>query len=55
MPFMKDLIRLLEARGIRQKYVVLVGGASVNADCARSRAGEGQYAKVFGLHRVGLM
>lgn len=29
MPFIKDLIQLLEARGIRQKYIVLVGGASV--------------------------
>lgn len=29
MPFMKDFIQLLEARGLRKKYVVLVGGASV--------------------------
>lgn len=29
MPFMKDLIDLLVARGLRAKYVVLVGGASV--------------------------
>lgn len=29
MPFMKDLVELLKARGIRDKYVVLVGGASV--------------------------
>jgi corrinoid protein of di/trimethylamine methyltransferase len=34
MPFMKDLIQLLEARGIRQKYVVLVGGASVTESWA---------------------
>ena len=41
MPFMKDLIRLLEARGIRQKYVVLVGGASVNADWAKAIGADG--------------
>jgi corrinoid protein of di/trimethylamine methyltransferase len=29
MPFMRDLIETLKARGIREKYVVLVGGASV--------------------------
>jgi len=41
MPFMKDLIKLLEARGIRQKYVVLVGGASVNADWAKAIGADG--------------
>jgi corrinoid protein of di/trimethylamine methyltransferase len=41
MPFMKDLIRLLEARGIRQKYIVLVGGASVNADWAKAIGADG--------------
>ncbi|MCX6059585.1 MAG: corrinoid protein [Chloroflexi bacterium] len=30
MPFMRDLIEILKARGIREKYIVLVGGASVN-------------------------
>lgn len=29
MPYMKDLINLLVSRGLRQKYIVLVGGASV--------------------------
>jgi corrinoid protein of di/trimethylamine methyltransferase len=29
MPYMKDLINLLASRALRQKYLVLVGGASV--------------------------
>ena len=41
MPFMKDLIRLLEARGIREKYIVLVGGASVTADWAKAIGADG--------------
>jgi corrinoid protein of di/trimethylamine methyltransferase len=41
MPFMKDLIRLLEARGIRSKYIVLVGGASVTADWAKHIGADG--------------
>src|SRR5215510_1146219 len=41
MPFMKDLIKLLEARGIREKYIVLVGGASVTADWAKAIGADG--------------
>jgi len=41
MPFMKDLIRLLEARGIRDKYIVLVGGASVTPDWATAIGADG--------------
>ncbi len=41
MPFMKDLIQLLEARGIRNKYIVLVGGASVTADWAKHIGADG--------------
>jgi corrinoid protein of di/trimethylamine methyltransferase len=41
MPFMKDLIQLLEARGIRKKYVVLVGGASVTVDWAKHIGADG--------------
>lgn len=41
MPFMKDLIQLLEARGIRQKYVVLVGGASVTESWAKHIGADG--------------
>ena len=41
MPFMKDLIKMLEARGIRQKYIVLVGGASVNAGWAHAIGADG--------------
>lgn len=41
MPFMKDLIKLLEARGIREKYIVLVGGASVTADWAKAIGSDG--------------
>jgi len=41
MPFMKDLIKLLEARGLREKYIVLVGGASVTADWAKAIGADG--------------
>ena len=41
MPFMKDLIQLLEARGIRQKYIVLVGGASVTESWANHIGADG--------------
>jgi corrinoid protein of di/trimethylamine methyltransferase len=41
MPFMKDLIKLLEARGIRHKYIVLVGGASVTPDWAKAIGADG--------------
>ena len=41
MPFMKDLIKLMEARGIRQKYIVLVGGASVTPDWAKAIGADG--------------
>ncbi|MBK8824853.1 MAG: cobalamin-dependent protein [Anaerolineales bacterium] len=41
MPFMKDLINLLEARGIRQKYIVLVGGAAVTAGWAAAIGADG--------------
>jgi len=41
MPFMKDLIQLLNARNIRKNYVVLVGGASVNAEWAKHIGADG--------------
>lgn len=41
MPFMKDLIKLLEARGIREKYIVLVGGASVTEGWAKAIGADG--------------
>ena len=41
MPFMKDLIKLMEARGIRGKYIILVGGASVTADWAKAIGADG--------------
>jgi corrinoid protein of di/trimethylamine methyltransferase len=41
MPFMKDLIDLLVARGLRQKYIVLVGGASVTEEWARAIGADG--------------
>jgi len=41
MPFMKDLIQLLNARNIRENYVVLVGGASVNAEWAKHIGADG--------------
>jgi corrinoid protein of di/trimethylamine methyltransferase len=41
MPFMKDLIEILKARGIREKYIVLVGGASVNEAWAKHIGADG--------------
>ena len=41
MPFMEDLIKLMEARGIRQKYIILVGGASVTPDWAKAIGADG--------------
>jgi corrinoid protein of di/trimethylamine methyltransferase len=41
MPFMKDLIKLMEARGIRHKYIVLVGGASVTPEWAKAIGADG--------------
>lgn len=41
MPFMKDLIQLLEARNLREKYIVLVGGASVTDTWARAIGADG--------------
>ena len=41
MPFMKDLIKLLEARDLRKKYIVLVGGASVTPDWAKAIGADG--------------
>ncbi len=41
MPFMKDLIDLLVARGIREKYIVLVGGASVTEEWAKAIGADG--------------
>lgn len=41
MPFMKDLIETLKARGLREKYIVLVGGASVNAEWAAHIGADG--------------
>jgi len=41
MPYMKDLIDLLKARGLRQKYRVMVGGASVTPEWAESIGADG--------------
>jgi corrinoid protein of di/trimethylamine methyltransferase len=41
MPYMKDLIGLLVGRGLRQKYLVLVGGASVTEAWARDIGADG--------------
>ncbi|RCK71748.1 MAG: 5-methyltetrahydrofolate--homocysteine methyltransferase [Anaerolineae bacterium] len=41
MPYMKDLIDLLQARGLRQKYRVMVGGASVTPEWAESIGADG--------------
>ncbi|MGZ6347414.1 MAG: cobalamin B12-binding domain-containing protein [Anaerolineales bacterium] len=41
MPYMKDLIELLKGRGVRGKYKVLVGGASVTKSWAESIGADG--------------
>lgn len=41
MPYIKDLIGLLAGRGLREKYVVLVGGASVTEAWARAIGADG--------------
>lgn len=41
MPFIKDLIELLKARNLREKYIVLVGGASVTEEWAKAIGSNG--------------
>jgi corrinoid protein of di/trimethylamine methyltransferase len=41
MPYMKDLINLLVSRNLRQKYLVIVGGASVTEVWARDIGADG--------------
>jgi corrinoid protein of di/trimethylamine methyltransferase len=41
MPYMKDLINLLVSRGLRQKYLLLVGGASVTEVWAHDIGADG--------------
>lgn len=41
MPYMKDLIELLKGRGVRSKYKVLVGGASVTKAWTESIGADG--------------
>lgn len=41
MPYMKDLIEMLKARGLRKKYIVIVGGASVTPAWASSIGADG--------------
>ena len=41
MPFMKDVIEILKARGIREKYIVLVGGESVNENWSKHIGADG--------------
>ena len=41
MPYMHDLTRLLEARGLRDKYLVIVGGASVTEHFCREIGADG--------------
>ena len=41
MPFMKDVIEILKSRGINEKYIVLVGGASVNETWSKHIGADG--------------
>jgi 5-methyltetrahydrofolate--homocysteine methyltransferase len=36
MPYMKVVIETLKERGLRDKYIVLVGGAPLNEDFAKA-------------------
>ncbi len=40
-PFMRDLLNLLQDMGLRQRYVVLVGGAAVSPDFAAAIGADG--------------
>jgi len=48
MPYMKDLIELLKGRGLREKYKVLVGGASVTKTWADSIGADGTAGNAAG-------
>ncbi|MEN3006636.1 MAG: corrinoid protein [Candidatus Methanosuratincola petrocarbonis] len=41
MPYMEDLIALLKERGIREKYIVMVGGGPVTREWAASIGADG--------------
>ncbi len=41
MPYMEDLINLLKVRGLRSKYIVMVGGAPVTEEWAKSIGADG--------------
>lgn len=41
MPYMRDLIEMLKGRGLREKYKVIVGGASVTSEWAKSIGADG--------------
>ena len=41
MPYLRDLTRLLQARNLRDKYRVIVGGASVTEEFARDIGADG--------------
>ncbi len=41
MPYMRDLIEMLKSRGLRQKYIIIVGGASVTQEWAKSIGADG--------------
>ncbi|MGE5139773.1 MAG: B12-binding domain-containing protein [Rudaea sp.] len=41
MPFMQDLVQLLTARGVRDRYIVIVGGPSVTEGWAKKIGADG--------------
>ncbi|MCS7098614.1 MAG: corrinoid protein [Candidatus Methanomethyliaceae archaeon] len=41
MPYMEDLIKMLEERGLRDKYIVMVGGGPVTREWAKSIGADG--------------
>ena len=41
MPYMRDLVELLKARGVRDQHLIMVGGASVTQDYADAIGADG--------------
>ena len=44
MPYMRDLIQMMEARDLREQYRVMIGGASVTPEFSESIGADGTAA-----------
>jgi len=52
MPYMRDLIEMLKARNLRERYGVMVGGASVTPEFAESIGADGTAADPMNAVRL---